>query len=44
MSKATVINLKVPQELKEQVQKKAQAEGESVSTIIRQLLKDWAKA
>lgn len=42
MSQA-VINLRVPEELKKQAQEKAQTQGESLSTVIRQLLREWSK-
>lgn len=40
----SVLNLRIPEELKKQAQKKAQSEGESLSVIIRQLLREWTKA
>lgn len=33
----------MPKELKEQAQKKAQLEGESLSVVVRRLLRDWVK-
>lgn len=39
-----VLNLRLPEDLKKQAQEKAQAEGESLSVIIRQLLREWSKA
>lgn len=41
MSQA-VINLRVPEELKKQAQEKAQTQGESLSTVIRYLLREWS--
>lgn len=39
----TIINLQVDEELKRRAQEKAQSEGESLSTIIRQFLRKWSE-
>lgn len=39
----TIVNLRMPKELKEEAQKKAQLQGESLSVVVRQLLRDWIK-
>lgn len=39
----TIVNLRIPKQLKEEAQKKAQLQGESLSVVVRQLLRDWIK-
>lgn len=39
----TVFNLKLPKELKEKAQKKAKTQGESLSSIIRNFLREWSE-
>ncbi|MBG9368261.1 toxin-antitoxin system HicB family antitoxin [Streptococcus mitis] len=41
MSQA-IINLRVPEELKKRAQEKAQTQGESLSTVVRHLLREWS--
>ncbi|WP_210766836.1 hypothetical protein, partial [Streptococcus sp. NLN64] len=37
-----IINLRVPEELKKRAQEKAQTQGESLSTVVRHLLREWS--
>lgn len=37
----TEIRLRVPKELKDEAQKKAKSQGESLSVYIRQMIRDW---
>lgn len=37
------LNIRISDELKEEAQKKALAEGESLSVIVRQMIRKWVK-
>lgn len=41
--KQEVINFQVPKELKEKAKEKARACGESLSTVLRDLLRTWSE-
>lgn len=43
MNAQSTLTIRIPREIKEKAQQKAQSEGESLSTIIRQHLKKWSE-
>lgn len=43
MTETTTLNIRIPKDIKEKAKQKARAEGESLSTVIRQYLKKWSE-
>lgn len=43
MEDVTTLTIRIPKEIKEKAQQKAKLEGDSLSRIIRQYLKEWSE-